>query len=249
MSRSSKGFADFFPTAPSVLQQKRSKFSQERRPHHSSPINLTPAVLVPSDIEPEGSLPSNGQTNGELAAMPRTAAQEDNECANGDISHEVGSASSTSTASSIFSAGQRDINITYHSGPHKSTSLTPLTNIDSSPQTSGINPSPKRLTQDQPALPTERSRSPFNILSSNSYQSASGTLTISQRPDARPGRGVVKGFKAIYDPDLDKALRGKDKKSRQPQFQPFGEEVSSHFLAYDLCMRCRCQLQTDCFAM
>ena len=42
---------------------------------------------------------------------------------------------------------------------------------------------------------------------------------------ARPGKGEVKGFKAIYDPDLDKALKGREKRSRQVQFSPFGEEV------------------------
>ena len=42
---------------------------------------------------------------------------------------------------------------------------------------------------------------------------------------ARPGKGEVKGFKAVYDPDLDKSLKGKEKRSRQVQFSPFGEEV------------------------
>ena len=42
---------------------------------------------------------------------------------------------------------------------------------------------------------------------------------------ARPGKGEVKGHKAVYDPDLDKTLKGKEKRSRQVQFSPFGEEV------------------------
>lgn len=42
---------------------------------------------------------------------------------------------------------------------------------------------------------------------------------------ARPGKGEVKGFQAVYDPDLDKTLKGKEKRSRQVQFSPFGEEV------------------------
>lgn len=240
MSRSSKGFADFFPTAPSVLQQKRSKFSQERRTHRSSPVGRsqhsysTPAPPASSDVEPQGGVAITGLTDGELAAMPRSLTQEDNECANGDIANEVGSASSTSTASSIFSAGQRDINTIHQSGPHKSTSLTPLTNVDSSPRANGISYSPKRSTHDQHPLSTHALKSPSSVHLSESNHVDFELRSSSRRPQARPGKGEIKGFKAVYDPDLDKSLRGKEKKSRQAQFQPFGEEVRSAFPAHIL---------------
>ena len=233
MSRSSKGFADFFPTAPSVLQQKRFKASQDRRAHQSSsPGNSkyshsahAPPALTDGALG--GSVPAAGLTNGETTTMPRSLAQEDSECINGDLAHEVGSASSTSTASSIFSAGQKEAHTGHQYGPHKSTSLTPLTNIDSSPRPNGINSSPKRSIQDQHLLSTRVLRSPSSPQSSHASKLGSDSLTLSRRPQARPGKGETKGFKAVYDPDLDRNSRAKDKKSRLPvHYQPFGEEVS-----------------------
>ena len=233
MSRSSKGFADFFPTAPSVLQQKRSKASQDRRTHrpsHTGSFQYSQALPAPPTVpegEPRGGAPVTRHANGELNGAPRTSAQEDNECANGDIIHEVGSASSTSTASSVFSAGPREINMGYP-GLQKSTSLTPLTNIDSSPR-NGLNLSPKRVAHDQhlsTILPGSPSTPPY----ADSNNLVLDHELPSKRPHARPGPGEIKGFKAVYDPDLDSALRGKEKKSRPAQYKPFGEEVCLVFL-------------------
>ena len=238
MSRSSKGFADFFPTAPSVLQQKRSKASQDRRTHrpshanpfqHSHPLPTPPA---PSEGELEGSVSVTGHTNGDLNGVPRTLTQDDNECSNGDIAHEVGSASSTSTASSVFSAGPREVSMGYP-GLQKSTSLTPLTNIDSSPRWNGMHSSPKRLPHDQ-HLSTIALGSPSTPPLSDSNNLGLDHELPSKRPHPRPGKGEIKGFKAMYDPDLDSALRGKEKKSRLAQYKPFGEEVR---LAFLLCIK------------
>ncbi len=243
MSRSSKGFADFFPTAPSVLQQKRSKASQDRRTHrhssvgHSQYSRSLPAPPVPPNGEPEGAIPVTGLANGEIDTMPQSLTQEDSECVNGDIAHEVGSASSTSTASSIFSAGQRDVHVVYQNGLHKSTSLTPLTNIDSSPRANGINFSPKRSIHDQHLPPPNTLKSPSSPQLSHSNNRTPSHALSSRRPQARPGKGEIKGFKAVYDPDLDKALRGKEKKSRQAHYQPFGEEVRSAFFAHHSLLR------------
>ena len=234
MSRSSKGFADFFPTAPSVLQQKRSKASQDRRAHRSSsPGNSkyshsvhAPATLANGGLG--GSVPAAGLANGEVTKMSRSLTREDSECVNGDIVHEVGSASSTSTASSIFSAGQKEANMVHSNGPHKSTSLTPLTNIDSSPRANGMKSSPKRSLQDQHLLSTTVLKSPPSPQLSDANRLGSSPSLHLRRPLARPGKGEPKGFKAVYDPDLDKTSRAKEKKSRLPvHYQPFGEEVSS----------------------
>ena len=231
MSRSSKGFADFFPTAPSVLQQKRFKASQDRKVHrssstahfqHSHPPSAPPA---PSKGEHEGSHSVNRLTNGELDTVPQSLTQEDNEYGNSDIAHEVGSASSTSTVSSIFSAGQREVTMGYQSGPHKSTSLTPLTNIDSSPRPNGMNLSPKRFVHVQHFPSTNSLKSPSSPQLSDSNNTGLDPVDPLRRPQARPEKGEIKGFRIIYDPDLDSALRGKERKSRPAQYQPFGEEV------------------------
>ncbi len=236
MSRSSKGFADFFPTAPSVLQQKRSKASQDRRRHQSPSTgqscssNAFSAPPAPSDGEGEGGNLANGTLNGHLSTVTNSLAHEENDVANSDIAHEVGSTSSTSTTSSIFSAGNRDANMAHHDGPQKSTSLTPLTNTDSSPRAIGNNSPPKRRGND-------KHFSIIEISATSPVREQLDGVSIYRGLDpvhshlptalsARPGKGEVKGFKAIYDPDLDKTLKGKEKRSRQVQFSPFGEEVS-----------------------
>lgn len=231
MSRSAKGFADFFPTAPSVLQQKRSKASQDRRTHCSSSAGFSqlaqtlPAPPALSDGEAEGSTPANGLSNGEFNTIPPSLTHEQSDCINADIAHEVGSASSTSTASSMFSAGHREANMVYQHGPHKSTSLTPLTNIDSSPRANGMNSPHKRSIHDQHLSLRNLPKSPSNSHISDSHASVPDLTALYSGSQARPGRGEIKGFKAKYDPDLDKNLRGKEKKSRQAQYEPFGEEV------------------------
>lgn len=233
MSRSSKGFADFFPTAPSVLQQKRSKASQDRRRHQSPSAGQTcsssapPAPPAPSDGEGEGDTTANGTLNGHLNAMPNSLTHEENDIANSDIAHEVGSTSSTSTTSSIFSAVTRDANMAHHDGPHKSTSLTPLTNTDSSPRANGNNSPPKRRIYDEHLSVGNSALSPQRdqLEGASIHQGFDpARAQLPTAPSARPGKGEIKGFKAVYDPDLDKTLKGKEKRSRQVQYSPFGEE-------------------------
>ena len=229
MSRSSKGFADFFPTAPSVLQQKRSKASQDRRRQHfpstgqscsSAAFSAPPA---PSDGEGEGDTIVNGTLNGNLNTAINPLTHDEN-----DIAHEVGSTSSTSTTSSIFSTVNRDANMAHHDGPQKSTSLTPLTNTDSSPRANGNNSPPKRRIYDEHLSVESSALSPaLEQLERASVYRGLDPLRAQLPPalSARPGKGEVKGFKAVYDPDLDKTLKGKEKRSRQVQFSSFGEEV------------------------
>ena len=238
MSRSSKGFADFFPTAPSVLQQKRSKASQDRRRHQSPPTgpscssSALSAPPAPSDGEGDGDALTNGTPNGHLSTVTNSLTHEENDIANSDIAHEVGSTSSTSTTSSVFSALNRDANMAHHDGPQKSTSLTPLTNTDSSPRANGNNSPPKRRGKDEHLSADNSAISPPPEQPDGASIYRGSDILRAQlpsAPSARPGKGEVKGFKAIYDPDLDKTLKGKEKRSRQVQFSPFGEEV--HLIA------------------
>ena len=234
MSRSSKGFADFFPTAPSVLQQKRSKASQDRRRHQSPSVGRScsssalAAPPAPLDGEGEGDTLANGTPNGHLNNIPSSLTHEETDISNSDIAHEVGSTSSTSTTSSIFSAVNRDANMAHHDGTHKSTSLTPLTNTDSSPRANGNNSPPKRRIYDEHLSVGNSALSPpqDQLEGASVYRALDSARTqLPPALSARPDKGEVKGFKAVYDPDLDKTLKGKEKRSRQVQFSPFGEEV------------------------
>ena len=234
MSRSSKGFADFFPTAPSVLQQKRSKVSQGRRRHQSPssaqpcPSSALAAPPAPSDREGLGDTLPSRTPNGHLTTATNALTHEENDIVNSDTAHEVGSTGSTSTASSIFSTTNKDASMAHHDGPQKSTSLTPLTNTDSSPRANGNNSPPKRRVNDEHLSVENSALSPLReqLDGTSIYRDLNPLRTqLPAAPSARPGIGEVKGFKAIYDPDLDKTLKGKEKRSRQVQFSSFGEEV------------------------
>ncbi len=246
MSRSSKGFADFFPTAPSVLQQKRSKASEDRGRHYSAVNTASHNSHAPSTArassgggEGEGSILTKRRNDGINNTAINSIHHEENEYANGDVSHEVGSASSTSTTSSVFSASRKEASIANHNGVHNATSLTPLTNIDSSPRASGMASPPKRITQDKRATARLPPRSPLpgrleeSVDSRMEEASTPGSIDSERTspptgPQARPGKGEVKGYKIVFDPDADKSLKGKEKRNRTAEYKSFGEGVSLH---------------------
>ena len=231
MSRSSKGFADFFPTAPSVLQQKRSKAAQNRRRPKSelvsdpNPPHVPKAPRAPSDGGSEGDN-INGIHTDEARIDPTSAARDDNDCGHGDLLNEVASASSTSTSSSIFSNGQQALGMAHANDHHKSTSLTPLTNLDSSPPANFL-PSPKRKHNHGTAVSVGLSRrSPVHEPLRDAPQTESYDYTpLQKRCQVRPGAGEIKGAKIKYDPERDKSLSSKERKARVAEYTNFGKEV------------------------
>jgi [histone H3]-lysine4 N-trimethyltransferase SETD1 len=214
MSRSSKGFADFFPTAPSVLQQKKSRTAQEKKRHESSGHynSATASGSLNSHSTSAKKVDhraSNSQRNGTSRAASTTekpsTTHEESDSVPGDLLNGVGSASSTSTASSVFDANGRSHN---HNKLNPSNS-TPLTQIDSSSPGNSKSPYSK-----QDGLTT----------------SAGGNGLISESPvvqGARPGKGELKGVKITYDPELDKTISSKERRNRKPQYKDIISDVSS----------------------
>ena len=233
MSRSSKGFADFFPTAPSVLQQKRSKAAQvRRRPKSPSVAEPKPA---PAPCEPpvsahdpnEGGVVPNGKYNGHVIPDSATTAQEDSECAHGDLLNGVGSASSTSTASSsIFSTSQRTLGMAHSNEPNKSTSLTPLTNVDSSPPSNALGSPHQQRNRDGAIFGRKSNRSPSRETPERPTPVASSYTQPFSKNQARPGKGEIKGLKIVYDPYRNKKLTPEERHSGQVQYEAFGKNVS-----------------------
>ena len=256
MSRSSKGYADFFPTAPSVLQQKRTKTIQHRKRQKSSAIDGSDHAPASTDftdtIRGEGHFkevhPTNGiygdttvqetdttvqetdttvQETDTTVQETNPANQEENESTVGDILNSVGSVSSTSTTSSVFSLHNHNTGPYPGSGVGLNTSLTPLTNTDSSP--TGTNKSPPAHITHASRSSTHKS-SAFNVPTTDEMELNTATLTPISSPgsiplQARPGKGEAKGEKAVYDPELDKKLTSKEKKGRKVAYKTFGEEV------------------------
>ena len=235
MSRSSKGYADFFPTAPSVLQQKRTKTVQHRKRQKSSAIDGSDHALASTDftdtIRVEShfkEVPPTNSTYGDTAIHePNPANQEENESTIGDLLNSVGSVSSTSTTSSVFSLHHQTTGPYPGNGVGLNSSLTPLTNTDSSP--TGTNKSPPAHITHAGRSNTQRP-SASNVPPTDEMELNTATLTPisspgSLPPQARPGKGETKGEKAVYDPELDKKLTSKEKKGRKVAYQTFGEEV------------------------
>lgn len=228
MSRASKGFADFFPTAPSVLKQKRSRPTEsgsarkqtspvpERRhardsdnpSYHRQEKRITPH-------ERRRSLDCHDQT-------PRSTEELDTNL--GDLLNGVGSASSTSTNSSLFDTTRTTA---YVNGDGIiSKSLTPLTNTDLSPANHV-----KSVSADRTASAT-RAQSSYQATDHPRRKATQSPAMTSKaksvRLCARPGPGESRGERLVYDPELDKKLdRSKRKElSRKLEYRPLSKQVS-----------------------
>ena len=232
MSRSAKGFADFFPTAPSVLQQKRSKPSLSRResssPRPRDSQNVKSTTLPSSSREVHTVQAADRVTKAKNENVHQTSnmiANDDHEGPQTDLAHEIGSASSTSTSDSVFSSHQKNGKSSHLNGHNNSTEVTPLTNIDSSPQINGSRSPIKKTLYDSRQTLAGSPGSPYR----NTHAKASWPSHLHSEENARkdssqvrPARGQIKGYKITYDPTMDKSAK---KKGREPQFEPFGAEV------------------------
>ncbi|KAF3481724.1 histone-lysine N-methyltransferase [Arthroderma uncinatum] len=246
MSRASAGFADFFPTAPSVLQKKRSKSSQDRQKGKgacdASPSSVAGSVAATEhdgggfcaianghdSLSPTDAAAATTTTATTDAADALDAAADSQPVANGEgqghvtpSTNRIGSSSSTATESSVSSCTS--------GGPSAGTTLngisnyalTPLTNTDSSPpRKSGSPMLPKPAgvdtSHDHPV------RSKRNIDDAKAAVTPIHTPP-SPRRHPRPAGNAAKGYKLVYDPDLDKKTPSKDKRQK-PQYAAFGED-------------------------
>ena len=234
MSRSSKGFADFFPTAPSVLQQKRSRTAQDRKRRETPPVLDGSPLPVSSDlnatsvshVDRGGHLLPNG-TNADHAmpdALP--IAHEEIEPVPGDLLNGVGSASSTSTVSSVFSSHNPPLDSNQR-GKFSHSTLTPLTNDHSSPP--GVNKSPAYAKQEPRSNSSAQTLS--KPLSPKRPRPPNMTTSLNSRNfvQARPGNGEPKGVRIIYDPELDKSISSKERRSRQARYKDIPDDVGFGF--------------------
>ncbi|PGH10843.1 hypothetical protein AJ80_07394 [Polytolypa hystricis UAMH7299] len=222
MSRASAGFADFFPTAPSVLQQKRSKAAQDRQRTKAKPQDDAPASAeLPSTVLPTedggvaGAVDNVPKDRGNPAEESSTAVREEVNITPNDV-NGVGSSSSTSTGCSVFSSTVAPSGIAATNGTH-SYALTPLTNTDSSPPCKLESPSGVKLAGANDSLDSAPS--------SRIVDDIKSTITPLHTPptprgQARPAGDAAKGYKLTYDPDLDKKP-SRDKR-RKPQYVAFG---------------------------
>jgi histone-lysine N-methyltransferase SETD1 len=160
------------------------------------------------------SLP-NGPSN---AAHP---PHDDADSLIGDSLRAVGSASSHESSSSVFSSSAMQQVSGPATKPH-STSITPLTNIDSPSYRTSIH-----ATKASSLTPLHAEKP--NGLVPNAGVTADGTSTplsvlpsVTGRRPARDPTRSVKGVKCTYDPFADRKLSTNDKKKAKPILKEFG---------------------------
>jgi [histone H3]-lysine4 N-trimethyltransferase SETD1 len=227
MSRPAGKFADFFPTAPSVLQQRKSSKTAQQRSKSRADVKEEPPGDAPtksfsdrSAVQETKLKAQKWAKNGDGTKKPHTADEIDS--LPGDLLNGTGSASSTSTASSVFSSNHYSNTMTF-SHNNALHALTPLTNSEFSP--------PEKLVS-----PTQEIEAGAN--KDVKVNSVGATMTPIRTPpsphlSARPSGPVVKGCKATYDPELDRKTPSKDKRKLKAQYAEFGTEQADEIAPKD----------------
>ncbi|PWY76340.1 histone-lysine N-methyltransferase, H3 lysine-4 specific [Aspergillus sclerotioniger CBS 115572] len=191
MSRSSAGFADFFPTAPSVLQKKRKSTRERHRSGaHTDRENSDEGPTLLSEPKAiHDSTPRLYAEDGKIASA-----------VNGD-----GPSSSASVSVSASRSSTHNQSTAYGNEAHLDT-LTPLTNAESSP-TQKLSPSHARAINGI----NESSR----ISKTEEIKPAMTPLQTPPTPrsQSRPA-GNVRGWKLTYDPDSEKRMSSKEKRRK-----------------------------------
>ncbi|KAI9788666.1 MAG: histone methyltransferase set1 [Peltula sp. TS41687] len=227
MSRASAGYADFFPTAPSVLQQKQRQAKLDRQRVRKNNVFETQSVAPRTDIETTAPPPSsdfthgNSLVNGEV--VTNGLAQDDTESAVGDLLlNGVGSASShTSTVSSIFSGPNHPPTGSNPGTLSGAQALTPVTITEFSPPERNISPPLPKSTSLSSTLDKPPATSPSSVKTTNdAHPETSRTTTAPEvKLQRRPSGNQLKGIWCTYDPELDKKLSHKEKKKLKPIYR------------------------------
>ena len=235
MSRSSKGFADFFPTAPSVIQQKKRSYKaalQKKKEENSDSKQLevsqpVEVALASQDHGGSSKLPTPSKSPEEGNVTDQSPnLHYDSDSAQAEMLNGVGSASSTSTTS-VFSSEHPNRDTASHEKTQQLPTLTPLTNNDSSPPM--VNKTPPHDKKNAAAMEMEiaaRTPESQHIAPTPEALTPVSSPKASQ-PKSQPSgkEGDVVGFKMVYDPELDKTLSSKERRSRKAITRPFREEV------------------------
>ncbi|OIW29970.1 histone H3-K4 methyltransferase Set1 [Coniochaeta ligniaria NRRL 30616] len=221
------GYKEFFPAATRAAKDRamgREKAKTEppgsRLPAPNSADLNGRATASGFDFRDEG-LTSSSQPLLNGSSDTAHPPNDDADSLIGDAVQAVGSASSHESSSSVFSSSAPQHVSGPATKPH-STSITPLTNIDSP---SYRNPAPP--TKAQPLTPRHAEKP--NGFVSNTGVTADGTSTplpvlpsVAGRLPARDPTRSVKGIKCTYDPFADRKVSTTDKRKAKPTLEEFG---------------------------
>lgn len=209
MSRSSAGFADFFPTAPSVLQQKRFKAVQGQpqfKIQQGHENNEDPPTRF---IESETSKDS---THGGTSAHLVSGSHDDSGKTPTEALGIGSTTSSTSTGTSAFSSSVLQGGAPPNLHEMHPDSLTPLTNIESSPPRK---PSPLPTKNTNGFAGTSHTKPRMD-----EQRSAITPLHTPPTPQPQAHRvaNKISSCKLIYDLDNDRRSSSSKDKRRKPEY-------------------------------
>jgi len=232
MSPPAGSFGGFFPSAPSVLQERQKKarlkgsfkadVAGDSTDDHCVHVRASPPFRDDVEKRPLRANSRDNQTF--MADVDDPCTMTDTP---GDLLNVIGSASSlASTVSSIFSNGT--VGASRHLDSHTSgVPLTPMTSHESSPPHTTLASGKPQLERYSGQERTRLSRnSPPRTAQCASTVDKAASNPRQARLQAQPRTGEVKGTKLIYDPELDPKLASKDKRKLKPRYKKFGEEVS-----------------------
>lgn len=224
MSRASDppGFAAFFPNAPRAAKDKAKEREKVKSHKIDSPIiravgDTKMFSLSNNRVE---NIPPRSDGESKIRSSDTAATQaDDTESIQGDILNAVGSASShASSVSTVFSMSAPQSNTSTFAGSRNMSSLTPLTNIESSPNRI---PSPNNQKLGSLSDFNDKAIATNNVLSTE--PATADIPPADPRVYARDLHRSVKGNICTYDPLLDQKPSS-DKRKAKPIYKEFGLE-------------------------
>lgn len=163
-----------------------------------------------SDFAPSRSSPSVKLTNGHSTA-------------DGSSNEEYRSPSSLTSVSSVFSSNMNAF--AQNRKPSLANGLTPLTNDTDSSPLKGT--SPQNLNSSADMVPTNGVLAASHMPASDITPEPS--ISRPERPRMLPPPGKAKGYRVVWDPELDSKLSKEERKRATPRKKEFGTEVRHIF--------------------
>lgn len=229
MSRSAGSFAGFFPSAPSVQQQKRKRAAASRDRSDAIASSHTSHSVSNSDRDQTSALDGHHKRR---RTSNHEQVPEEQIHINGDagdlLNGVVGSASSTSTVSSVFSNGAPGAMSSGHVAGATPQTQTPLTVDESSPPRRSISPHHGK-TYSIAAQVNGDHLSPHCPIQekqriSGDFSSKDSSPRVRVR--ALPNAGEIKGERVYYDPQLDPKYKKPPGEEKKAKYRSFGQVVS-----------------------
>lgn len=130
-----------------------------------------------------------------------------------------------STTSYDSTASLTSDNTTYsakNAGTTSNLVTTPMTSSDASPPKSTPRPTaptPEPLHQKLLSPP------PSEVDSTSVTRNDDAKVSSARRTQAIPSNGKIKGYRTVWDPELDSKLSSHDKKKSKPKLKSFGIDV------------------------